>query len=88
MTTTFAIEPNVTEAIPYFCDAPNCNEKPAYVLVFIAPVNACTLIYFCVKHAPNTASTPTGGSDTVTGLLSKPKNIPSNQIEPSPPTSG
>jgi DNA modification methylase len=36
----------------------------------------------------NTASTPTGGSDTVTALLSQPENIPSNQPVSVPPTSG
>ena len=40
-----------------------------------------------VLNAPSTASTPTGESDTVTGQLSTPENIPSNQVEPVPPTS-
>lgn len=45
-------------------------------------------VYVVNETPPNIASTPTGGSDTVTGLLSQPENIPSNQLVSVPPTSG
>jgi len=38
--------------------------------------------------APNIASTPTGGSAPVSGQLSTPEDIPSNQPVSVPPTSG
>lgn len=37
---------------------------------------------------PNTASTPTGGESTVKAASPAPAPLPSNQVEPIPPTSG
>lgn len=41
-----------------------------------------------IKNAPNTASTPTGGESTVKAASPAPAPLPSNQVEPVPPTSG
>ena len=71
--------PYDTAAIGMF-HCPECGEM---VLAGVPHLD-----YSEIYGAPNTASTPTGGDSPASEILSTGEVTPSNQVEPTPPTSG